>query len=187
MISCWNASACCRTIQRCSPNSRTGSGSFWWMNIRTPTSPSTCGSACWRRSAETGRRTSAAWDDDQSIYGWRGAEVDNILRFEKDFPCNRHPARTELPLDRAHLGAAAHLIARNEDRLGKTLFTDGDPARRSRSPAHGTARKRPARRRGDRALQQKGQSLNEVAILVRASFQMREFEERFITLGLPYR
>ena len=128
-------------------------------------------------------------DDDQSIYGWRGADVDNILRFEKDFP-----GATVIRLERnyrstAHiLAAAAHLIAHNEGRLGKTLFTDGEDGEKP-TVAGVWDSEEEARTIGEdiEQLQRKGQSLDEVAILVRASFQMREFEERFITLGLPYK
>jgi DNA helicase-2/ATP-dependent DNA helicase PcrA len=128
-------------------------------------------------------------DDDQSIYGWRGAEVDNILRFEKDFP-----GATVVRLEHNYrstghiLGAAAHLIAHNEGRLGKTLFTDGDAGDKV-IVAGAWDSEEEARQIGDEieALQTKGHGLNEMAILVRASFQMREFEERFITLGVPYR
>ena len=130
-------------------------------------------------------------DDDQSIYGWRGAEVDNILRFEKDFP-----GATVIRLERNYrstehiLGAASSLIANNESRLGKTLFTDlADPdAERVKVHAAWDSEEE-ARAIGDEieALQSKGARLNDIAILVRASFQMREFEERFVTLGLSYR
>ncbi|MDB5531977.1 MAG: uvrD, partial [Hyphomicrobiales bacterium] len=128
-------------------------------------------------------------DDDQSIYGWRGADVDNILRFEKDFP-----GAIVIRLERnyrstAHiLAAAAHLIAHNEGRLGKTLFTDGEDGEKPTVSGVWDSEEE-ARTIGEdiEQLQRKGQSLDEVAILVRASFQMREFEERFITLGLPYR
>ncbi|HEV2574123.1 MAG TPA: UvrD-helicase domain-containing protein [Beijerinckiaceae bacterium] len=128
-------------------------------------------------------------DDDQSIYGWRGADVDNILRFEKDFP-----GATVIRLERnyrstAHiLAAAAHLIAHNEGRLGKTLFTDGEDGEKP-TVAGVWDSEEEARTIGEdiEQLQRQGQSLDEVAILVRASFQMREFEERFITLGLPYK
>ena len=130
-------------------------------------------------------------DDDQSIYGWRGAEVDNILRFEHDFP-----GALVIRLERnyrstAHiLGAASHLIAHNEGRLGKTLFTDDkDPEAEAVTVASAWDSEEEARSIGDEieALQGKGHSLNQIAILVRASFQMREFEDRFITLGLNYR
>jgi DNA helicase II / ATP-dependent DNA helicase PcrA len=128
-------------------------------------------------------------DDDQSIYGWRGAEVDNILRFGKDFP-----GAKIIKLERNYrstphiLGAASGLIAKNESRLGKTLRTDkndGDPVI-VRSHWDGDEE---ARAIGDdiESLQRKKEKLNDMAILVRASFQMRAFEDRFITLGLPYR
>ena len=128
-------------------------------------------------------------DDDQSIYGWRGAEVDNILRFEKDFP-----GAVVVRLERNYrstghiLAAAAHLITHNEGRLGKTLFTDGEDGEKPTVTGVWDSEEE-ARLVGEEIeqLQRKGQSLEEVAILVRASFQMREFEERFITLGLPYR
>ncbi|TYC51707.1 AAA family ATPase [Rhodobacterales bacterium] len=130
-------------------------------------------------------------DDDQSIYGWRGAEVDNILRFENDFK-----GAEVIRLERNYrstshiLAAASHLIAFNEGRLGKTLFTDfNEPDHDLVSVASVWDSEEEARTIGDEieALQNKGHSLNEMAVLVRASFQMREFEERFVTLGLNYR
>ena len=128
-------------------------------------------------------------DDDQSIYGWRGAEVDNILRFEKDFP-----GAVVVRLERNYrstghiLAAASHLITHNEGRLGKTLFTDGEDGEKPTITGVWDSEEE-ARLVGEEIeqLQRRGQSLEEMAILVRASFQMREFEERFITLGLPYR
>lgn len=130
-------------------------------------------------------------DDDQSIYGWRGAEVDNILRFEKDFP-----GATVIRLERnyrstAHiLGAASHLISHNEGRLGKTLFTERSDPDDPRVKVHASwDSDEEARAIGEEveALQSKGHRLNDMAILVRASFQMRAFEDRFVTLGLNYR
>lgn len=130
-------------------------------------------------------------DDDQSIYGWRGAEVDNILRFEKDFP-----GAIVIRLERnyrstAHiLGAASHLISHNEGRLGKTLFTEHSDPDDPRVKVHAAwDSDEEARAIGEEveALQSKGHPLNNMAILVRASFQMRAFEDRFVTLGLNYR
>ncbi|MDX8459533.1 ATP-dependent helicase [Mesorhizobium humile] len=130
-------------------------------------------------------------DDDQSIYGWRGAEVDNILRFDKDFP-----GATIIRLERnyrstAHiLGAASHLIAHNEGRFGKTLFTDRDDPEDDKVHVHAAwDSEEEARAVGDtiEAYQRQKHRLNDMAILVRASFQMRAFEDRFITLGLNYR
>ncbi|WP_158807456.1 ATP-dependent helicase [Beijerinckia sp. L45] len=128
-------------------------------------------------------------DDDQSIYGWRGAEVDNILRFEKDFPGAKVIRLEQNYRSTGHiLATAAHLIARNEGRLGKTLFTDGEDGEKTTVTGIWDSEEE-ARTVGEsiEQLQRQGHTLDEVAILVRASFQMREFEERFITLGLPYR
>ncbi|OEC98448.1 MULTISPECIES: UvrD-helicase domain-containing protein [unclassified Rhizobium] len=130
-------------------------------------------------------------DDDQSIYGWRGAEVDNILRFEKDFP-----GAKVIKLERNYrstehiLGAAAHLIAHNEGRLGKTLFTDRSEPDDIKVQVHASwDSEEEARAIGEEIeqLQRNKHNLNDIAILVRASFQMREFEDRFVTLGLNYR
>jgi len=128
-------------------------------------------------------------DDDQSIYGWRGAEVDNILRFERDFA-----GAQVIRLERNYrstphiLAAASGLIAANEGRLGKELWTDLTEGEKVmvRGVWDGDEE---ARLTGDdiEAYQRAGDALNEVAILVRASFQMREFEDRFIALGVPYR
>ena len=128
-------------------------------------------------------------DDDQSIYGWRGAEVGNILRFEKDFP-----GATIVRLERNYrstphiLAAASHLISHNEGRLGKTLWTELKQGERIslRGVWDGDEE---ARTIGEEieALQRDKHLLSQIAILVRAGFQTREFEERFITLGLPYR
>ncbi|CDZ73446.1 DNA helicase II, partial CDS, partial [Neorhizobium galegae bv. orientalis] len=130
-------------------------------------------------------------DDDQSIYGWRGAEVDNILRFEKDFP-----GAKVIKLERNYrstehiLGAAGHLIAHNEGRLGKTLFTDRSDPDDEKVVVHAAwDSEEEARAVGEEieTLQRGKHKLNDMAILVRASFQMREFEDRFVTLGLNYR
>ena len=129
-------------------------------------------------------------DDDQSIYGWRGAEVDNILRFEKDFPGAKVIRLERNYRSTGHiLGAASGLIAHNKGRLGKTLFTDGDTGdQASACSACGTTRRKRARSATtSRRCSKAGQRLNDIAILVRASFQMRAFEDRFVTLGLPYR
>ena len=124
-----------------------------------------------------------------SIYGWRGAEVDNILRFEHDFPGAKVIRLERNYRSTGHiLAAASHLIARNESRLGKTLFTDGEMGGKVEVSGVWDSEEE-ARTVGEdiEQAQRKGQSLDEIAILVRASFQMREFEERFLTLGLPYR
>lgn len=131
-------------------------------------------------------------DDDQSIYGWRGAEVDNILRFEKDFKnavlirleCNyRSTAQI--------LATASYLISHNKGRLGKTLFTDNkadaDTANVQLRAAWDSQEEARAIGEEIENLHAKGVSLNEIAILVRAGFQTREFEERFNTIGLNYR
>jgi ATP-dependent DNA helicase UvrD/PcrA len=128
-------------------------------------------------------------DDDQSIYGWRGAEVDNILRFEHDFP-----GATIIRLERNYrstghiLAAASYLITHNEGRLGKTLRTEDVPGEKVTVTGVWDSEEE-ARAIGEEieALQRTGHALNEIAILVRASFQMRELEDRFVTLGLPYR
>jgi DNA helicase-2/ATP-dependent DNA helicase PcrA len=128
-------------------------------------------------------------DDDQSIYGWRGAEVDNILRFEKDFPGAKVIRLERNYRSTGHiLAAASHLIAHNEGRLGKTLRTEGEAGEKVTVTAAWDSEEE-ARIVGEEieALQRHGHGLDEMAILVRASFQMREFEDRFVTLGLPYR
>jgi DNA helicase-2/ATP-dependent DNA helicase PcrA len=128
-------------------------------------------------------------DDDQSIYGWRGAEVDNILRFDHDFPGAKVIRLERNYRSTGHiLAAASHLIAHNEGRLGKTLRTeDVDGEKVTVTGAWDSEEEARAIGEEIEELQRAGENLNEVAILVRASFQMREFEDRFVTLGLPYR
>jgi DNA helicase-2/ATP-dependent DNA helicase PcrA len=128
-------------------------------------------------------------DEDQSVYAWRGAEVGNILNFERDFP-----GATVIRLERNYrstghiLAAASGVIANNKSRLGKTLFTDGE---RGAKPTVTSVwdDTEEARAIGDviERARKEGHRLGEIAILVRASFQMRAFEDRFITMGLPYR
>jgi len=128
-------------------------------------------------------------DDDQSIYGWRGAEVDNILRFEHDFP-----GAKVIRLERNYrstpsiLGAASGLIAANKGRLGKTLWTEGDAGEKIKVQGVWDAEEE-ARAVASEAenLHSKTERLAEMAVLVRAAFQMREFEDRFLSLGLPYK
>ena len=133
-------------------------------------------------------------DDDQSIYGWRGAEVGNILRFEKDFP-GAHVVRLEENYrSTPHiLAAASGVIEANKGRLGKTLFTSREDGEKVRLIGHWDGEEEArwigeeveAMQRGTRGLDPVG--LDSMAILVRASHQMRAFEDRFLTIGLPYR
>ncbi len=144
--------------------------------------------------ARTLKNICCVGDDDQSIYGWRGAEVDNILRFEHDFP-----GATIIRLERNYrstghiLAAASHLIAHNQGRLGKTLRTEDAPGEKVKVTSCWDSEEE-ARAIGEEIEQLQRDDgrgnphpLDEIAILVRASFQMREFEDRFVTLGLPYR
>ncbi|MCB1505594.1 MAG: UvrD-helicase domain-containing protein [Hyphomicrobiaceae bacterium] len=151
----------------------TNTAQYLWLRLLAQGSPNIC----------------CVGDDDQSIYGWRGAEVDNILRFEKDFP-----GATVIRLERNYrstshiLAAASGVIAHNTGRLGKTLFTDGDSGEKVTVTGVWDDEEE-ARVIGEdiEQLRRKHHSLDEIAILVRASFQMRAFEDRFVTLGLPYR
>ncbi|WOI55334.1 ATP-dependent helicase [Palleronia sp. LCG004] len=133
-------------------------------------------------------------DDDQSIYGWRGAEVGNILRFEKDFPGAKVVRLEQNYRSTPHiLAAAAGVIDANEGRLGKTLFTDLTEGERVRLIGHWDGEEEArwigeeveSLSRGTRGIDPI--SLDDMAILVRASHQMRAFEDRFLTIGLPYR
>jgi DNA helicase-2/ATP-dependent DNA helicase PcrA len=128
-------------------------------------------------------------DDDQSIYGWRGAEVGNILRFEKDFPGAKIVRLEQNYRSTGHiLGAASGLIAHNTGRLGKTLWTEQGDGERVLIKGLWDAREE-ARWIGDTIenYHRKGLSYNNISILVRAGFQTREFEESFMSLAIPYR
>ncbi|MEM9012738.1 MAG: UvrD-helicase domain-containing protein [Pseudomonadota bacterium] len=133
-------------------------------------------------------------DDDQSIYGWRGAEVGNILRFETDFPGAEVIRLEQNYRSTPHiLAAASGVIAANADRLGKTLWTEAGEGEKVRLIGHWDGEEEArwigeeveAYQRGTRGLD--AISLDDMAILVRASHQMRAFEDRFLTIGLPYR
>lgn len=128
-------------------------------------------------------------DDDQSIYGWRGAEVDNILRFEKDFPGGKTIRLEKNYRSTGHiLAAASAVISNNKGRLGKTLHTDDEDGEhvKVRGLWDGEAESRTI---GDdvESWRASGRAYDECAVLVRASWQMRLFEERFIMLGIPYK
>ena len=142
-----------------------------------------------RLLAQANHNICCVGDDDQSVYGWRGAEVGNILRFEKDFPDARVIRLEQNYRSTGHiLAAASALIAHNKGRLGKTLWTAAGEGEKVvvRGLWDGEEE---ARWVGEEieAMQRAGTRLGEVAVLVRAGFQTREFEERFIQLGLPYR
>lgn len=144
-----------------------------------------------RLLAQARKNICCVGDDDQSIYSWRGAEIENILNFERDFPGAKIVRleanyRSSTPI----LAAASHLIAHNEGRLGKTLHAgrkdaDGEPV----EVVALWDSEEEAQMVGKRAetLWRSGHKLSEMAILVRAGFQTRAFEERLLTLGIPYR
>ena len=149
----------------------------------------------WLRLLASGHKNiCCVGDDDQSIYGWRGAEVGNILRFEKDFP-GAHVVRLEENYrSTPHiLAAASGVISANKGRLGKTLYTSVEEGEKVRLIGHWDGEEEArwigeeieAMQRGTRGMAPL--SLDRMAILVRASHQMRAFEDRFLTIGLPYR
>ena len=128
-------------------------------------------------------------DDDQSIYGWRGAEVGNILRFESDYPGAKTVRLEENYRSTGHiLAAASSLISKNENRLGKTLYTSIDDGEKLLVSGYwdGQDEARHVASKIEGKLKD-GFDLNQIAVLVRAGFQTREFEERFLAIGLPYR
>lgn len=128
-------------------------------------------------------------DDDQSIYSWRGAQVENILRFERDFPGAKVIRLEQNYRSTPHiLGAAGGVIANNSGRLGKQLWTELDAGEKVRVIGVWDGPEE-ARRVGEEmeACRRAGKSYDEMAILVRAQHQTREFEDRFIAIGLPYR
>jgi DNA helicase-2/ATP-dependent DNA helicase PcrA len=147
-----------------------------------------------RLLAQESKNICCVGDDDQSIYGWRGAEVGNILRFEKDFP-----GATVIRLEQNYrstphiLAAASGVIATNKGRLGKTLWTEVEEGEKVRLIGHWDGEEEArwigeeieSMQRGTRGMDPFG--LDSIAILVRASHQMRAFEDRFLTIGLPYR
>jgi DNA helicase-2/ATP-dependent DNA helicase PcrA len=146
---------------------------YLWLRLLAQGSPNVC----------------CVGDDDQSIYGWRGAEVDNILRFDKDFPGAKVIRLERNYRSTGHiLAAASGVIAHNKGRLGKTLFTD-DEAGHKVAVSGVWDDEEEARQISDfiEETGNSGGSLNQIAILVRSSAQMRAFEDRFVTLGIPYR
>ncbi|WP_333816257.1 ATP-dependent helicase [Tabrizicola sp.] len=147
-----------------------------------------------RLLAQAHKNICCVGDDDQSIYGWRGAEVGNILRFEKDFPGAQVIRLEQNYRSTGHiLAAASGVIAKNAGRLGKTLWTAGELGEKVRLIGHWDGEEEArwigeeieAIQRGTRGMEPV--DLNRQAILVRASHQMRAFEDRFLTIGLPYR
>jgi DNA helicase-2/ATP-dependent DNA helicase PcrA len=150
----------------------TNSGQYEWLKLL----------------AEPRRNLCCVGDDDQSIYSWRGAEVANILRFEKDFPGAAIIRLEQNYRSTSHILAAADgLIAHNAGRLGKSLWTDCGDGDKVRVIGIWDGPEE-ARRVGEEIERREaaGKSLDDVAILVRAQFQTREFEERFISIGLNY-
>ncbi|MEM8981146.1 MAG: UvrD-helicase domain-containing protein [Pseudomonadota bacterium] len=147
-----------------------------------------------RLLAQSHQNICCVGDDDQSIYGWRGAEVGNILRFEKDFPGAKVVRLEQNYRSTVHiLAAASGVIEANQGRLGKTLWTDRNEGEKVRLIGHWDGEEE-ARWIGDEIEAAQGGtrgmqpfSLDDMAILVRASHQMRAFEDRFLTIGLPYR
>ncbi len=148
-----------------------------------------------RLLAQGSKNICCVGDDDQSIYGWRGAEVDNILRFDQDFPGAKVIRLERNYRSTAHiLAAASAVISFNKGRLGKTLFVGDDRAASDIDSAKVKVRglwdgEAESRLVADdiESWTQGGGQYSDCAVLVRASWQMRAFEDRFIMLGIPYR
>lgn len=146
---------------------------YLWLRLLTPATNNIC----------------CVGDDDQSIYGWRGAEVGNILRFEQDFPGAKIVRLEQNYRSTGHiLAAAGGVIANNEGRLGKTLWSAGEAGEKVEVHAlwDGEAEARWVAEKIE-DLKRAGMGHDHMAVLVRAGFQMREFEDRFLKLSIPYR
>jgi DNA helicase-2/ATP-dependent DNA helicase PcrA len=142
-----------------------------------------------RLLAQERKNIACVGDDDQSIYSWRGAQVENILKFEKDFPGAKIIRLEQNYRSTPHiLGAASGVIANNSGRLGKQLWTELDAGEKVKVLGVWDGPEE-ARRVGEEidSCQRAGKSLDEIAILVRAQHQTREFEDRFIATGINYR
>ena len=129
-------------------------------------------------------------DDDQSIYGWRGAEVGNMLRFAEIYSEAETIRLEENYRSTGHiLGAASGLISHNETRLGKTLYTDDQHGEKLRVNGFwdGASEARAVADRIEVLARRDEVPLDNMAVLVRAGYQTREFEDVFIRLGIPYR
>ncbi|WP_242095210.1 UvrD-helicase domain-containing protein [Sphingomonas sp. CROZ-RG-20F-R02-07] len=142
-----------------------------------------------RLLAQERRNIACVGDDDQSIYSWRGAQVENILKFERDFPGAKVIRLEQNYRSTPHiLGAASGVIANNGGRLGKQLWTELDAGEKVKVIGVWDGPEE-ARRVGEEidSARRSGKSLDSVAILVRAQHQTREFEDRFIATGMPYK
>jgi len=138
--------------------------------------------------AEYNENICCVGDDDQSIYSWRGAEIKNFLKFDKIYE-NTKIIRLEKNYRSTQniLSVASKLIENNQNRVGKKLYTNSDNGELVSLNCYNNGRDE-ATGVGDRIEKlKKKYSLNNISILVRAIFQTREFEERFLKIGLPYR
>ena len=180
----------CLTIFNVQPDVLTGFQNLFHYILVDEYQDTNVGQYLWLRLLAQGHKNiCCVGDDDQSIYGWRGAEVGNILRFEKDFPGAKVVRLEQNYRSTPHiLAVAAGLISHNEERLGKTLWTDVTDGEKVvvRGVWDGEEEARVIGEEVE-ALHRQKNSLDEIAILVRAGFQTREFEDRLLTLGVPYR
>ena len=138
--------------------------------------------------AEYNENICCVGDDDQSIYSWRGAEIKNFLKFDKIYE-NTKIIRLEKNYRSTQniLSVASKLIENNQNRVGKNLYTNSDNGELVSLNCYKNGRDE-ATGAGDQIEKlKKKYSLNNISILVRAIFQTREFEERFLKIGLPYR
>lgn len=139
--------------------------------------------------AQSHKNICCVGDDDQSIYSWRGAEVGNILRFEQDFPgANIIKLEQNYRSSKHILAIASSVIANNETRLGKELWTEDDGGEKVKIISLWDEKDEASFVAGEiRKFSNQQNKLDNIAILVRAGFQTRSFEEAFITLGIPYK
>ena len=127
-------------------------------------------------------------DDDQSIYSWRGAEIKNFLDFDKLYE-NTKVIRLEKNYRSTQniLNVASKLIENNQNRVGKTLYTNQENGDLITLDCFRNVKDEATEISSTIESYKKKNSLNDIAILVRAIFQTREFEERFLKVGIPYR